>query len=447
MESVVFAQELQEILAALVQVLRLTKNRLDEQFADKVTPTLCPLELSKEVQDNITSVFRVCDYLRGANVLSDLGLQNQNLAADPTPRDAYFKELLTFVGLHVQSEKGTNLFKMTSMVEVCDESLIARASVEVGAYIQEVGCKAFEAHTKSYCQRTVWLILAYAPKCKLGALHMKVLQAKEVGELIPLLLPGVDLEQVAKPSLALAGTEEDKKALENEPYKILLNNFLGFAERARLTTVVVPNVSDSSGATSGIRVAEAITIIRVIVSTIDLISLAISLHILVIPKTAEPHFKDTDDLMQRFVYMLKLFQIKLQDFDQLMQAESSIVVETAGWQMDWPLSLLRIWRDALAAFVGKTQRAIILAWMHLLMECTGRCKAATPSWQVAFPNAGTEQERFDLELALRVLGIKLQPVVKTHNHGHQLLQVASGFMGGGGGANSIDLDEDDRHNR
>lgn len=298
--------------------------------------------------------------------------------------------------------------------------------------MQSVGEPLLHAHTMAFVASAVSVIMASPPPCKLGALHSQAMLAKPIEEVAPLLLVGVDFKgALPEDSLQLAGDAGDRDAMLSQVYRVKLQHLTKFAETARLATIDMPMVQDSQQQDSrSIPIDQALPIMGATAAVTDLMTFVAILHCELMPKLANPTNSTQDYLLGFGCWLLKAFQVALDDTETLLKEAGALAVEVAGLQLPMPFATMRCWRESLSIFAGLIQKALLGAWMSLLNDKVSSTKVATPSWQIAL-QGGDGSATFNVELAMKAFGSKLNPLVKAHNDLHELLRVVLGFLGVG----------------
>lgn len=421
--------DMRSIVSAAGQVLAAIGARLGDEAAQKLVQEISPTSLSKELMQNSASFNHVSLYMKYIAMLLDHPDIERNLE-----QPAYLSTLSELAKLERLLDAGT-FFYIACSSDIGDRSLLARCTVELQAFTTCVGRRVFVAHMNAYSANIVDRIMTALPSCQLAALHVKAVHAKDLCSILPSLLLGFDIGAFASNHGRLdidspSDGGEQHSLLSKASHNINMANFRNFVATAEIKSVWMP-VAVASQERVLIPTPEALTILQVTAEACDLILYAASMHHEIVPKMAsalQPSSKT--DLFEYGVKVLAAFQTALDFFEARLMSDEALAIETAGWNLPRPPAMMRSWRDSLAVFAGRLQAGFLQAWMELLTELIGTVKASTPSWQVAF--CSERGDALDLDMAGKVLGGKLGPLIRAHNALHELLQ-ASGALGLGAG--------------
>lgn len=304
------------------------------------------------------------------------------------------------------------------MSDVVAPAALANLISDFNAFASNAGKRLFDMHSAGFVRRSLQIVLQGRPTCSPNMVHTRVLQSKATHELLPLLVIGSDC-QVLAPSqrLVLDGSAADLDNLRQRAQYTELEGFRTFAEVAKLEAVAVDGVVNAMKEAQPVRVAEALTLLRIGNFAAEVVMLASALQCgYLLPKaTGEQISKE--DALGYWAFVLRALQQSLTGFEELLASDSAIAIEELGYHFGASIVVYRGWREALSVFAGGALRELLGTWADLLGQATTTCRSRTPSWQVAFATG-----KLDLPLAERVLANRLQPLAAAHNDLHGLLQ-------------------------
>lgn len=423
-----FAEELSYLAGALEKVVGGLRQRLGDEGVGRLALQSMPAEIRKEAMNNKRVLELLATYLGHGFALFQAPPLGKDTNAT-SPSKEYKDALLGFAGSHALAKAG-EMASLSCASEVADGSIIARLSLELGAFVMKIAEPALAEHSKAFQERSIAMVMDCLPDCKLRVVHDKVLQTKASDELIPALIVGGDFAKLAFDASLLDFSGGATDVFDQLDYHKTLADFCRFVEVAQLSSsthmpgVTMPSLKDKL---ADVPMHEAIVIMEVLVSIADLTGVACRLHLDLCTCMAGGKLPSKDNLLDFLVDCICAMKSKLTVADSLFTGDSAMKLEQFGVELPVSLATCRGWRDGMALFCGKAQSLLMSAWMTMLSESIGACKSATPSWSVCFKDGA-----FDMTMASKVLHGKLPSLVRAHNSTHELLKVI-GRRGGGGG--------------
>lgn len=416
-----FPDEVLAIASATDRVLEKIRNRVGPDGMDKLGLEVDPKTIIAEMRKSRIAIDEILKYIEYSTLVMERNfvgeLQAECLeSVEIQPNDTDM--LVAFAKLH-KIAMSNQLPQVECTAEVADVSLLARLSSEVRLYSQNVAHPAFQANASAFADLCISSVVGAMPKCSLVGVHSKVISAKSPHEVVPMLIVGADLQQIAFERIDAFGSGHGESILEGMPYHLKLSALKSFVQVAEVVEVLVLGVAPPSAELEPqkIPIVEALAILDAHALCCDLTSIAATLHSSFSMKFAANAKLPPGLVLDSAVHLLNLYKTTLDKAEQMMQSESAMMVERSGWRLATPFSVLRCWRDGMACFSGHVQRSLLQCWVSLLEGAIGKCKSCTPSWSVIFQSG-----RFDLTMAIRVLKDKLKPLTDVHNETHTLLQ-------------------------